>query len=112
MITVFKIFEKKSNFFNINENQSELEKNWYCSFINISDIFYYYSLSKEHNVEIHFFETDDPDIISQNLLPVTIFTDEITYDNYYSDFSETDENFNDQEISDIIYWLKIKKYNL
>lgn len=102
MITAFKIFEKKSNFFNINENQSELEKNWYCS----------YSLSKEHNVEIHFFETDDPDIISQNLLPVTIFTDEITYDNYYSDFSETDENFNDQEISDIIYWLKIKKYNL
>ncbi len=103
-----------NNFIIDENNQSELEdKKWYYNFIDFSEIEHYYNLSKEHNVEIHFFETNDPDISAENLLPVTVFTDEYTYNKYYSDFSETDENFDDDpEITNILFWLKTKKYNL
>lgn len=100
MITTFKIFEKQKG------------KKWYYNFVDIDKIDHYYYLSKEYNIETHFFEPDDLDVFGEDLIPMTVFTDEYTYERYYSDFSETEENFDDIEIKDIKYWLKINKYNL
>ncbi|MDD1762926.1 MAG: hypothetical protein LUQ59_11910, partial [Methanothrix sp.] len=81
-----------------------------CNFYNHKDILHYIKLSEKLNVETHFFQYDNVDYDCC----VTVYVDDEIYSKYYSDFSEIEENFDDDqyEIKDIEHWLKAKKYNI